>query len=77
VLFMNPSLAGSARLTWCFEFAFEDVTQNGGPLSLTIEWLPVPTSSCQRMAGLHLTSLHFAQPTELAGVTGGSPTVVA
>lgn len=66
LLFANPTLSLPPQLTWCFDFAFEDVSRgdDGGPLSLTVEWLPVPADSWQRMAGLHVTSPGFAEPAE-------------
>ncbi|MEU0554083.1 hypothetical protein [Dactylosporangium sp. NPDC006015] len=64
LLFANQALP--PRLTWCFDFRFEDVPDDDdfNPLSLTVEWMPAPTDSWRRMGGLHLTSAAFTDPAE-------------
>jgi hypothetical protein len=53
-------------LTWCFNLPFEDVSREDedSPLSLSVEWLPVPAESWRRIAGHHLTSANFGEPAE-------------
>lgn len=61
----TPSLHLPPRLTWCFNFPFKDVSrEDDSPLSLNVEWLPVPAESWRRLAGHHLTSARFGEPTE-------------
>ncbi|MEV4539202.1 hypothetical protein AB0J82_36065 [Asanoa sp. NPDC049518] len=62
LLFDNPSVGLPPRLTWCFDFAFADVEDD--PLSLTVEWLPVPAKSWRQVAGQRVTSASFADPAE-------------
>ncbi|MFC7548010.1 hypothetical protein [Plantactinospora sp. GCM10030261] len=65
LLFDNPSLDLPPRLTWCFNFPFKDVSrEDDSPLSLNVEWLPVPADSWRRLTGRHLTSAHFGEPAE-------------
>jgi len=66
LLFDNPSLRLPPSLTWCFNFPFEDVSREDdySPLSLSVEWLPVPAESWRRIAGHRLTSAKFAEPAE-------------
>jgi hypothetical protein len=66
LLFDNPSLRLPPSLTWCFNFPFEDVSREDdySPLSLCVEWLPVPAESWRRIAGHRLTSAKFAEPAE-------------
>ncbi|MEV4132212.1 hypothetical protein AB0J72_08600 [Dactylosporangium sp. NPDC049742] len=61
LLFANH--ASPPRLTWCFEFPFED-DDDSGPLGLTVEWMPAPTDSWRRMGGLRLTTAAFGEPAE-------------
>lgn len=49
-------------MTWCFRFECEEVEDS--PLSLTVEWLPVPGRSWREVAGQHLTCAEFAAPAE-------------
>jgi hypothetical protein len=64
LLFQNPSLHLPPSLTWSFRFPFEDVSHDGSPLSLTVEWLPIPTHSWRHAAGHRLTSATFGEPAE-------------
>jgi hypothetical protein len=66
LLFANPSLPLDPHLTWCFTFPFEDVSREDGysPLSLDLEWLPIPADSWRRIAGRHVTSASFAEAGE-------------
>jgi hypothetical protein len=66
LLFANPSQQLPPRLTWCFDFPFEDVSREDedSPLSLSVDWLPVPAKSWRRLAGHHLTSAGFGKPAE-------------
>jgi hypothetical protein len=66
LLFDNPSLHLPPQLTWSFNFPFEDVSREdeGSPLSLSVEWLPLPAESWRRIAGHHVTSAKFAEPAE-------------
>ncbi len=66
LLFENPSINLPPRLTWCFDFAFDDVSRGDevSPLGLTVDWLPVPAESWRHVAGHHLTSAGFGAPAE-------------
>jgi hypothetical protein len=66
LLFDNPSTGLPPRLTWCFDFAFEEVLRGdeSGLLGLTVEWLPVPSDSWRHVAGQHLTSADLGEPAE-------------
>jgi hypothetical protein len=66
LLFDNPFLHLPPRLTWSFTFPFEDVSREDGdsPLSLSVEWLPIPADSWRRIVGHHLTSATFGEPAE-------------
>ncbi len=68
LLFDNPSLPRPPRLTWSFSFPFEDVSHGDDscPLSLTVEWLPVPAQSWRSVVGHHVTSANFAEPAEVS-----------
>ncbi|SNT50510.1 hypothetical protein SAMN05421812_107323 [Asanoa hainanensis] len=66
LLFDNPSTGLPPRLTWCFTFPFADVERDDdeSPLSLTVEWVPVPAESWRRFAGRRVASASFAEPAE-------------
>lgn len=66
LLFDNPSQLLPPQLTWSFNFAFQNVSREDedSPLSLSVDWLPVPAQSWRRLAGHHLTSARFAEPAE-------------
>jgi hypothetical protein len=66
LLFDNPSVHLPPRLTWSFTFPFDDVSRedDDSPLSLSVEWLPIPVDSWRRIAGNHLTSAAFGEPAE-------------
>jgi len=53
LLFDNPRLSVPPRLTWSFAFAFADVDRDYGdsPVSVDIDWVPLPTRSWRTMAG--------------------------
>jgi hypothetical protein len=66
VLVDNPSIGLSPALTWTFELSFADVSRDYGdsPVSLTVEWVPLPGASWSAMTGLAAASDTFADPIE-------------
>lgn len=66
VLFDNPAVGLSPRITWGFTLPFADVSRPYGrtPVSLDIEWLPCPSVSWRQMAGQRLTNSQFGRPAE-------------
>jgi hypothetical protein len=66
LLFENRSLRLRPALTWCFDFAFEDVIRDDeeSPLGLTVEWASVPGQNWRHFAGQRVTCERFADPVE-------------
>ncbi|GAA5180515.1 hypothetical protein GCM10023322_12990 [Rugosimonospora acidiphila] len=66
LLFDNPTLRLPPCLTWSLEFPFKDVARGGdaSPVSVSVEWLPIPADSWRRVAGHHLSSATFGEPAE-------------
>jgi hypothetical protein len=58
VLFDNPSIGLPPALTWTFDLSFAEVSRDYGdsPVSLTVEWVPLPGASwsCRWARRAHL-----------------------
>ncbi len=66
LLFDNPNIGLPPGLTWSFEFAFGEVSRAWGttPVSLTVDWVPLPRAAWQEMAGQAVACDAFAEPIE-------------
>ncbi|MEH0825659.1 MULTISPECIES: hypothetical protein [unclassified Micromonospora] len=66
LLFENPALGLAPQLTWSFHFPFQPVSRDHGssPLTLDLEWLPIPADGWRSMAGRSAGSSQFAEPGE-------------
>lgn len=66
LLFENPTLGLAPQLTWSFRFPFQPVAHADGstPLSLDLDWLPIPADGWRSMAGRSARSVRFADPGE-------------
>lgn len=66
LLFDNPVIDLAPQLTWGFSFPFNDVIRPDGssPISLDIDWIPLPTKSWRSMAGQRARSAQFGEPAE-------------
>jgi hypothetical protein len=61
LLFDNPRIGLAPQLTWTFEFPFRDAVRDYGdtPVSLTLDWIPLGTSTWRAMTGLSTRSAVF------------------
>jgi arsenate reductase len=66
VLFDNPSIGLSPKLTWTFDFRFGEVSRDYGdsPVSLTVDWVPLPGARWSAMEGQAASCGTFAEPVE-------------
>jgi len=66
LLFDNPHIGLAPRLTWTFEFRFGEVSRDYGdsPVSLTVDWVPLPHAGRSAMAGQAASCDTFAEPIE-------------
>ncbi|MEU5789888.1 hypothetical protein ABZ754_19420 [Micromonospora purpureochromogenes] len=66
LLFENPTLGLAPQLTWSFHFPFQPVSrdQESSPLTLDVEWLPIPADGWRSMTGRSASSSRFAEPGE-------------
>ena len=66
LLFDTPNIGLSPALTWTFEFKFAEVPRDVGdtPVSLTVDWVPLPGSVWSAMAGHTTACEKFAEPIE-------------
>jgi arsenate reductase (thioredoxin) len=66
LLFDNPTIGRPAALTWTFDFQFGEVERDYGesPVSLTVDWVPLPGADRLAMAGHSASCDTFAEPIE-------------
>jgi hypothetical protein len=62
LLFDHQAVGVPPALTWTFRVVFEPV--RGEPVTLDVEWLPVPAAGWRLMAGQAVASGSFAEPAE-------------
>lgn len=66
LLFENPVSGYPLSLSWTFSIDFDEIARDYGKVSpsLTIDWVPVGSSSWKRMAGQSFIGRSFADPIE-------------
>jgi hypothetical protein len=66
VLFDNPSIGLAPSLTWSLTVDCQAVVRDvdSSPVSVTVEWLPMPVPSWTRMAPGHAQGQHFGELAE-------------
>jgi hypothetical protein len=66
LLYGNPSGSLPPTLTWSFAFTFARVDRDYGdsPVSVDIDWVPLPTRSWRTMSGQSARIEQFAEPAE-------------
>lgn len=66
LLFDNPTIQLAPQLTWTFTFDFDDVGRTYGstPVSLSVDWVPLPRCSWRNMVGQAASASVFAEPVE-------------
>lgn len=62
LLFDNAAVGLPPALTWTFRVPFEPV--DGEPVTLDVDWLPLPATGWRQLAGHAATSDAFAEPAE-------------
>jgi hypothetical protein len=69
LLFDNATIGLPPALTWTFRVPFEPV--DGQPVTLGVDWLPLPATGWRALAGQAATSGAFADPAESTVQHGG------
>jgi hypothetical protein len=66
VLFDNPFIELAPAVTWSLTVNCQDVVRDNSdsPVSVTVEWLPLPFPSWRRLAPHHAQGKEFGEPTE-------------
>lgn len=66
LLFENPRIGLAPQFTWTFTFAFNDVRRSYGdsPVSVSVDWVPLPRCDWRAMVGLEASASQFAEPIE-------------
>ena len=66
LLFDNPSIGLPPALTWTFSFACAEVSRDdeSSPVSLTVDWVPLPGATWLTMAGHTASCDSFGEPVE-------------
>jgi len=61
LLFDNPRIGLTPQLTWNFEFRYRDAVRDYGnsPVSMTLDWIPLETSTWSAMTGLTARGTEF------------------
>ena len=66
LLFDNPRIGLAPQFTWTFTFACHDIRRSYGdsPVSVTLDWVPLPRCDWRNMVGLEASASQFAEPIE-------------